>query len=181
MNSDGSSSIHSRYTCAFRLDGKKIYLWVIVNCYQPKTKKQHDLMQMQFIILKDHHSEESIKGINLEIQRQLRNTSSSSSGRDWKPETQVRIICCCSFPKSCPNMWPDGLQHARLLCSSLSPWVCSNSCSLSQWCYLTISSSAAPFSFCLQSFPASGSFPMNQLFLDISREGVMTEVTEENR
>ena len=44
------------------------------------------------------------------------------------------------------------------------PRVCSNSCQLSWWCHLTISSSAAPFSFCFQSFPASGSFPMSQLF-----------------
>ena len=47
------------------------------------------------------------------------------------------------------------LQHARLLCPSLSPGVCSNSCPLSPWCYLTISSSAAPFSFCLPSFAVS--------------------------
>ena len=49
-------------------------------------------------------------------------------------------------------------------CLSLSPGVCSNSCPLSRWCYLTISSSAAPFSFCLQSFPAPGSFPVSWLF-----------------
>ena len=55
------------------------------------------------------------------------------------------------------------LQHARLLCPPLSPGVCSNSCSLSRWCYLTILSSAVLFSFCLQCFPASGAFPMNQL------------------
>ena len=54
-----------------------------------------------------------------------------------------------------------GLQHTRLLWPSLSTRVCSSSCPLSQWCYLTISSSAARFSFCLQSFPASGSFPMS--------------------
>ena len=59
---------------------------------------------------------------------------------------------------------PHGLQYARLLCPPLSPGVCSNSCLMSQWCYLTISSSAAPFSFCLQSFSASGFFPMSQLF-----------------
>ena len=59
---------------------------------------------------------------------------------------------------------PYGLQHARLSCPSLSPGVCSNSCPLSQWCYLTISSSAACFSFCFQSFPTSGAFPMSQLF-----------------
>ena len=56
-----------------------------------------------------------------------------------------------------------GLQHARLPCPSLSSRVCLDSCPLSQWCYLTILSSATPF-FCLQSFPASESFPMSQLF-----------------
>ena len=56
-----------------------------------------------------------------------------------------------------------GRQHARFLCSPISLKVCSNSCSLSQWCYLTFSSSAVPFS-CLQSFPASVSFPMSRLF-----------------
>jgi len=55
------------------------------------------------------------------------------------------------------------LQHARLHCPSLSPGVRSNSCPLSWRCYLTISSSAALFSFCLQSCPASGSFPMSWL------------------
>ena len=57
-----------------------------------------------------------------------------------------------------------GLQCARLPCASLYPRVCSNSCPLSWWCCLTISSSAALFSFCLTFFPASGSFPMSQLF-----------------
>ena len=56
------------------------------------------------------------------------------------------------------------LQHARLLCPSPSPWVCSNSYSLSWWCHPTISCSVIPFSSCLQSFPASGSFPMSWLF-----------------
>ena len=51
-----------------------------------------------------------------------------------------------------------GLQHIRIPCHSLSPWVCSNSCPLSQWCHGTISSSAAPFSFCLQSFQQEGLF-----------------------
>ena len=57
-----------------------------------------------------------------------------------------------------------GLQHNSLPCSSVYPGVCSSSCSLSQWCYLTISFSAARFSSCLQSFPTSWSFPMSQLF-----------------
>ena len=59
------------------------------------------------------------------------------------------------------TLWTAALQA---LLSSTIPWVCSNSCPLSWGCYLTMSSSAAPF-FCLQSFPASGSFPMSQFFI----------------
>ena len=59
------------------------------------------------------------------------------------------------------SLQPHRLQHAELPCPSVSPRVCSDSCPLSWWCYLTISSSAALFSFCLQSFPALGSFEMN--------------------
>ena len=62
---------------------------------------------------------------------------------------------CCSVAKLCP--WLHWLQLARLPCPSLSPRVCSNSSPLNRWCYLTISSSAAPF-FCHQSSPASGFF-----------------------
>ena len=61
------------------------------------------------------------------------------------------------------SLQPDGLQHTRLPCPSLTPRVSSNSCPLSRWCHPTISCSVIPFS-CLQSFPASGSFPMTQLF-----------------
>ena len=57
-----------------------------------------------------------------------------------------------------------GLQHARLNSPSLFPRVCSNSCLLSRWCHPTIPPSVAPFSSCPQSFLASGSFPMSQLF-----------------
>ena len=62
------------------------------------------------------------------------------------------------------SLRPHELQHARLLCPSLSPWVYSNSCPLSQWCHLASSSSVAPFSSCPPFFPASGSFPMSQVF-----------------
>ena len=62
------------------------------------------------------------------------------------------------------SLWPCGPQHARPPCSSPIPWVYSNSCPLSQWCYPTISSSEITFSSCLQSFPESGSFQMSQLF-----------------
>ena len=59
---------------------------------------------------------------------------------------------------------PQGPQHSRLPCPSPSPGVCSNSCSLSRWCHPTISCFVAPFSSCLQSFPASGSFLISQFF-----------------
>ena len=55
-------------------------------------------------------------------------------------------------------LWPHGLQHARRPCPSSSPRACSNSYPLSSWFHPTISSSVIPFSSCLQSFPASGSF-----------------------
>ena len=60
------------------------------------------------------------------------------------------------------SLQPHGLQHARPPCPSPTPRVYSNSCPLTQWCHPTISSSVVPFSSSLQSFPASGSFPMNQ-------------------
>ena len=62
------------------------------------------------------------------------------------------------------SLWAHGPQHTRLPCPKPSPRVYSNSCPLSQWCHPTISFSVVPFSSCLQSFPASGSFPMSQLF-----------------
>ena len=62
------------------------------------------------------------------------------------------------------SLWPHGLQQTRPPCLSPSPKVCSNSCSLSQWYHPIISSSVTSFFSCLQSFPASGSFPMSQFF-----------------
>ena len=59
---------------------------------------------------------------------------------------------------------PCGLHHTRLSCPSSTPTVCSNSCLLSWWCHQAISSSVIPFYSCLQSFPASGSLLMSQLF-----------------
>jgi len=56
------------------------------------------------------------------------------------------------------SLWPHGLQHARLPCPSPTPGACSNACPSSQWCHPAISSSVIPFSSCLQSSPASGSF-----------------------
>ena len=65
----------------------------------------------------------------------------------------------------CPALWSHGLQHTRPPYPAPTPRVYSNSCPLSQWCHPTISSSVVPFSSCLQSFPASGSFQMSQFFM----------------
>ena len=75
-----------------------------------------------------------------------------------------------SVPFSCSvesdSLQPHQPQHARPPCPSPTPAVYPNSCPLSQWCHLIISSSVVPFSSCPQSFPASESFPMSQLFTD---------------
>ena len=73
-------------------------------------------------------------------------------------------LCCCSVVTA-DSLWPSGLQHTRLPCPSPSPGACSDSCPMSRWCHPTISSSVIPFSSCLQSFPASGSFPVSQFFV----------------
>ena len=72
-------------------------------------------------------------------------------------------LCCCSVIKLCLTLCNPWTVAHWLLCPPLSPRVCSNSCPLSRWCYLTISFSATLF-FCFQSFPPSGSFPMSRLF-----------------
>ena len=63
------------------------------------------------------------------------------------------------------SLWPHESQHARPPCPSPTPGVHSDSRPLSWWCHPAISSSVIPFSFCLQSLPASESFPMSQLFI----------------
>ena len=79
------------------------------------------------------------------------------------------------------SLQPHGLQHARLPCPLLPSRVCSNSRPLSRWCCLTISSSAAPFSFCRQSLPAPGSFPMTRIFASGSqRIGASASVLPKN-
>ena len=74
----------------------------------------------------------------------------------------IFFLCCMLLfsrsAHSCTTLWPHRLQPARLPCPSLSPGVCSNSCSLNQWCHPTISSSVVPFSSCLQSLTASEFF-----------------------
>ena len=69
-----------------------------------------------------------------------------------------------SVAQLCPTLRPRESKHARPPCLSPTPGVYSNSCPSSRWCHPAISSSVVPFSSCPQSLPASGSFPMSQLF-----------------
>ena len=84
----------------------------------------------------------------------------------WMWEMDHKEGCSVQFRHSVmsKSLWPHGLWHARPLCPSPSPRDPSNSCPLSRWCHPTISSSVIPFSSCLQSFLASGTFQMSQLF-----------------
>ena len=75
---------------------------------------------------------------------------------------QLLLLFSCSVMSD--SLRSNGLQHAKLPCPSPFPGVCPNSCPLSRWGHPTISSSVIPFSFCLQSFPAPGSFLVSQLF-----------------
>ena len=88
------------------------------------------------------------------------------AGSFFTTELQEKPFLCLLFSCSVMSnsLQPHKLQHARLPSPSPSPRACSNSGPSSWWCHPTISSSVVPFSSCPQSFPASGSFPMNQFF-----------------
>ena len=77
---------------------------------------------------------------------------------------QHAVVQFSSVAQSCLTLRPHESQHARPPCLSPAPRVHSDSCPLSQWCHPAISSSVVPFSSCPQTFPASESFPMSQLF-----------------
>ena len=86
-----------------------------------------------------------------------------SSRNKWKKKSGLKQIS--SVTQSRLTLFrPNELQHTRLPCPWPAPGACSNSCPSSQWFHPTISSSVVPFSSCPQSFPASRSFPMSQLF-----------------
>ena len=76
------------------------------------------------------------------------------------PKTSVQFSCSVESD----SLQPHGRQHTRLPCPSPTPGVYSRSCPLSWWCHPTTSPTVIPFSSCLQSFPASESFPMSQFF-----------------
>ena len=77
---------------------------------------------------------------------------------------QRLLLLLFSYSVMSESLWPHGLHHNSLPRPSQSPRVFLDSCPLSQWSHPTISSSVIPFSFCIQTLPASGSFPMSQFF-----------------
>ena len=79
---------------------------------------------------------------------------------EWHVCNQIQFSCSVISD----SLQPHGLQHAKFPCPLPTPRAYSNSCPSSWWCHPTISSSVVPFFSCLQSFPASGSFLINQLF-----------------
>ena len=85
----------------------------------------------------------------------------------WEPQMRMedsQLVSQFSHSVVSDSLWPHELQHARPPCPSPTPGVHSNSCPSSWWCRPAVSSSVVPFSSCPQSFPASGSFQMSQLF-----------------
>ena len=91
---------------------------------------------------------------------------------------QGGLACCDSWGRKESDMteWLNWTEYVRLPCPSLSPRVSSNSCPFSKWCHSTISSFVSPFSSCPQSFPASGFFPVNQLF-ELSGQSIGTSAS----
>ena len=88
---------------------------------------------------------------------------SSGTGFQQNDSWECSVVAPVQLPSPF-QLWPHESQHARPPCPSPTPRVYSNSGPLSQWCHPAISSSVVPFSSCLQSFPASGSFPISQFF-----------------
>ena len=97
---------------------------------------------------------------------------------DLTPQSALLTSAEFSYSAISNSLRTYGLQHARLRCPSPIPRACSNSRPSSWWCHPTISSSVIPFSSCLQSFPASGSYPMSQFFATGSQSiGVSASVS----
>ena len=108
-------------------------------------------------------SQEERVGVSVWVWRQEKKI------HEWTHSPQTGGVCVFVTQFSCSvvsySLWPHGLQHTWLPCPSPVPGAYSNSCPSSWWCHPAISSFVLPFSSCLQSFPASGSFPVSQFFV----------------
>ena len=155
-------------------------IWWAGNKGTDKTMKQGFAFQARstlekVILTKNDHRKEQVSILPLYVIYNICFTAGfcehvtpqhSQEKKAWNYYSLKKTIyccCCCSDTKSCPTLCNP--IDCKLLCPSLSPAVCSDSCPLSWWCHPTLSSSVVPFSSCFQSFPASGSFSMSQLFI----------------
>ena len=135
-----------------------------------KMETVTDFIFLHSKITADSDCSHVIKRSLLPGRKAITNLDNILKSRDITLLTKVCLVKAMIFPVLFSrsvvsnSLWPHGQQHARLPCPSPTPKACSNSCPLSWWCHPTISSSVIPFSSYLQSFQASGSFPMSQLF-----------------
>ena len=108
----------------------------------------------------DWNKEQSEKAMSKKKSELPQNLRTSMSSSVYYRINSVQL----SLSVVSDSLWTHGLQHTRPPCPLPTSGACSNSCLSSWWCHLTVSSSVIPFYSCLQSFPASGSFPMSQFF-----------------
>ena len=111
-------------------------------------------------------SKEELKSLVMKVKEESEKTDLKLNIQKTKimASGPISSVQFSSVTQSCLTLRPHGLQHTRPLCPSPTLRACSNSCPSSRWCHPTISSSVIPFSYHLQSFLASGSFPMSQFF-----------------
>ena len=109
-----------------------------------------------------------MKQLSNNWKRKIKLLKSNRNLRKEQLKRKAGVSKYCSVQFSCSvmsdSLWPHELQHPRPPCTSPTPGAYSNSCPSSRWCHPAISSSVVPLSSCSQSLPASGSFPMSQLF-----------------
>ena len=148
------------------------------DCKKGVMRLINERLDRDFFFLKWNRTEDQTSGICKEIKRELSQqwvvtvkmwtwsfkpvygVGKYWQGRRQKSFSSVQFSCSVMSD----SLRPHGLQHAKLLCPSPTTGACSKSCQLSWWCHPTISFFVVPFSSCLQSWPASGSFPLSQFF-----------------
>ena len=133
-------------------------------------RKNNSMLQASWGIFKDHQSmsiyfwSQKFKLCSHKPIYQILGNPQRYFFRWWKNVSDLLSSVQFSLSVMSDSLRPHEPQHTRLPCQSPTPRVHPNPCPLSRWCHPTISSSVVPFSSCSQSFPASGSFPMSQLF-----------------